>query len=705
MDEDTKTKQSGKDNLKLPGQRGGGGRGYRRDQKAPTPRRGLRGGFVWIILFLITLIAVSALWRRETGEMLILYSAFRGQYEEGNLQSVMIDGREVHGEFREEVSIADREGEARQVKKFKSWLTAEDPELPDRIWGIDSTVVVGAKGEKSNWGGLLFTTVVPILFLIGIMILLMRQMEAGGNRAFSFGRSRAKLITGDRPKVTFEDVAGADEAKEELQEIIEFLRDPRKFQKLGGRIPKGALLLGAPGTGKTLLAKAVAGEAGVPFFSISGSDFVEMFVGVGASRVRDLFEQGKKHAPCIIFIDEIDAVGRHRGAGLGGGHDEREQTLNQLLVEMDGFESNDGVILLAATNRPDVLDPALLRPGRFDRQIVVDMPDLNGREGILRVHSRKIPLADDVNLRTIARGTPGLSGADLANIVNEAALLGARKDRKNVRMADLEEAKDKVMMGPERKSLLLSEDERERIAYHEAGHALVAALIPEADPLHKVTIVPRGRALGMTAQLPIDDRHNFSRTMLMAEIAVFLGGRAAEMAIFNDLTTGAKADIDKASEIARKMVCEWGMSELGPLSFGRKEEQIFLGREIAQHRDYSEQTAVLIDKEVHRVVDTAMERAEKLIADNLGGLKDLAAALLEKEILDRVEIEKVLRGEKLASVTSREGKESSADRSAARSGSPSTEADSSGPPSGVSDAQSDSLDAGLGGASTKSDQE
>jgi cell division protease FtsH len=509
-------------------------------------------------------------------------------------------------------------------------------------------VDVGSKGEKSNWGGFLLTTMVPILFLVGIMILLMRQMEAGGNRAFSFGRSRAKLITGDRPKVTFEDVAGADEAKEELQEVIEFLRDPRKFQKLGGRIPKGALLLGAPGTGKTLLAKAVAGEAGVPFFSISGSDFVEMFVGVGASRVRDLFEQGKKHAPCIIFIDEIDAVGRHRGAGLGGGHDEREQTLNQLLVEMDGFESNDGVILLAATNRPDVLDPALLRPGRFDRQIVVDMPDLNGREGILKVHTRKIPLNQDVELRLIARGTPGLSGADLANIVNEAALLAARKDRKSVLMADLEEAKDKVMMGPERKSLLLSDDEKERIAYHEAGHALVASLIPEADPLHKVTIVPRGRALGMTAQLPIDDRHNFSRTMLMAELAVFLGGRAAEKAVFHELTTGAKSDIDKATEVARKMVCEWGMSEnLGPLSFGRKEEQIFLGREIAQHRDYSEQTALLIDKEVRLIVDTAEERAEKLIGDNVGKLEDLANALLEKEILDREEIDALLRGEKL----------------------------------------------------------
>jgi cell division protease FtsH len=647
MDEKQTTKQSGKDKLELP-RSGGGKRGYRGDGKMGAPRRGLRGGLAWVVLFLITLVAVSVFWRRETGEVEILYSELRDQIAAANIATITIDVREVHGEFKEEIVVI-KDDEPQPVVRFKTWLTAEDPELPDKIWAIDKQVDVGSKGEKSNSRGFLLTTMVPILFLIGIMVLLMRQMEAGGNRAFSFGRSRAKLITGDRPKVTFDDVAGADEAKEELQEVIEFLRDPRKFQKLGGRIPKGALLLGAPGTGKTLLAKAVAGEAGVPFFSISGSDFVEMFVGVGASRVRDLFEQGKKHAPCIIFIDEIDAVGRHRGAGLGGGHDEREQTLNQLLVEMAGFESNEGVILLAATNRPDVLDPALLRPGRFDRQIVVDMPDLNGREGILKVHTRKIPLADDVELRLIARGTPGLSGADLENIVNEAALLAARKDRKSVMMIDLEEAKDKVMMGPERKSLLLSEEEKERIAYHEAGHALVASLIPDADPLHKVTIVPRGRALGMTAQLPIDDRHNFSRTMLMAELAVFLGGRAAEKAVFNELTTGAKSDIDKATDVARKMVCEWGMSDnLGPLSFGRKEEQIFLGREIAQHRDYSEKTALLIDKEVRLIVDTAEERAEKLISENIDGLKNLAKALLEKEILDREEIEKVLRGEKLA---------------------------------------------------------
>jgi cell division protease FtsH len=646
MSEDKHTRQTGKDKLEL--HRSDEGKGdYQGRQRPLPPKRSLRGGLVWILLFVVTLIAMTALMRRESGETEVPFSVFWKQVEQANLASVVIDVREVHGEFKKEVQFTTK-GEPKTAKKFKTWLTAEDADLPTKIWAIDKTVEVSAKGEKSNWGGFLLTTMVPVLFLIGIMVLLMRQMEAGGNRAFSFGRSRAKLIMGDRPKVTFEDVAGADEAKVELQEVIEFLKEPRRFQKLGGRIPKGALLLGAPGTGKTLLARAVAGEAGVPFFSISGSDFVEMFVGVGASRVRDLFEQGKKQAPCIIFIDEIDAVGRHRGAGLGGGHDEREQTLNQLLVEMDGFESNDGVILLAATNRPDVLDPALLRPGRFDRQIVVDMPDLNGREGILRVHTRKIPLSDNVNLRTIARGTPGLSGADLANIVNEAALLAARENKKSVSMEDLEEAKDKVMMGPERKSLLISDDEKKRIAYHEAGHALVASLIPEADPLHKVTIVPRGRALGMTAQIPMDDRHNFSKSMLLAEIAVFLGGRAAERTVFEDLTTGAKADIDKASSIARKMVCEWGMSEeLGPLSFGPKEEQIFLGREIAQHRDYSEQTAVLIDKEVRRIVDEAGELAEKLIRDNRSKLEDLANALLEREILDREEIDMVLHGETL----------------------------------------------------------
>jgi cell division protease FtsH len=644
MPENTSKKKSGKDRLELP--RDGRKRGYTGDEGKGQYTRGLRGGFIWIILFLITLFTVSVLWNRDTGQVEISYTILREQITSGNIASVLIDGKDVRGELKQAVPIAGQEG--RTVKRFKVWLPAEDSTLPDKIWEKNPGVEVKSKGEKSNWGGFLLTTFVPILFLVGIMILLLRQMEAGGNRAFSFGRSRAKMIMSDRPKVTFEDVAGADEAKEELEEVIEFLRDPRKFQKLGGRIPKGALLLGAPGTGKTLLARAVAGEAGVPFFSISGSDFVEMFVGVGASRVRDLFDQGKKHAPCIIFIDEIDAVGRHRGAGLGGGHDEREQTLNQLLVEMDGFESNEGVILLAATNRPDVLDPALLRPGRFDRQIVVDMPDVNGREGILKVHTRKIPLAEDVELKVIARGTPGLSGADLSSIVNEAALLAARKNQNNVTMSDFEEARDKVMMGPERKSLLLNEEERNLTAFHEAGHALVASMIPGADPLHKVTIVPRGRALGLTTQIPLDDKHSFSKTWLLGRITVALGGRAAEKIVFNDLTSGAQEDIEKASTIARKMVCEWGMSEVvGPLAFGPKEEQIFLGREIAQHRDYSEQTAVLIDKEVRAVVDEALERSEKIVAENLDKLRDLAAALLEREILDHDEIEKVLRGEKL----------------------------------------------------------
>jgi cell division protease FtsH len=610
-------------------------------------RGGLRSSLIWVVLFFITLIAVSYLWNREPEDLEVDYTVFRQEIDRGNLSSVMIDGKEVHGEFIEPVRALVG-AEDRTVERFKVWLPAEDPELADKIWEVSRETVVMSKGQKSNWGGLLLTTFLPILFLVGIMILLMRQMSAGGNRAFSFGRSRAKLITADRPEVTFDDVAGAEEAKQELEEIIEFLKDPRKFQKLGGKIPKGALLLGAPGTGKTLLAKAVSGEASVPFFSISGSEFVEMFVGVGASRVRDLFDQGKKQAPCIIFIDEIDAVGRHRGAGLGGGHDEREQTLNQLLVEMDGFDSNEGVILIAATNRPDVLDPALLRPGRFDRQIVVDMPDLNGREGILKVHTRKIPLDADVELRVIARGTPGLSGADLANIVNEAALLAARNDQSTVTMHDFEMAKDKVLWGPERRSLLINEEERNRIAFHEAGHALVAHYIPEADPLHKVTIIPRGQALGLTAQLPVDDRHNLSRTMLTAQIAVLLGGRVAEWAIFEDMTTGAKADIDRATTIARKMICDWGMSEeVGPLSFGRKGEQIFLGREIAQHRDYSEHTAVLIDKEVKRVIDQGGERATGLIHEHLEQLKYLAKALLEREVLDGAEIEKALQGEDL----------------------------------------------------------
>src|SRR5256714_738850 len=484
----------------------------------------------------------------------------------------------------------------------------------------------------------------PILFIIVIWIFMLRQMQSGGNKALSFGKSRAKLLNNQQKRVTFKDVAGVEEAKEELQEIIEFLKEPQKFQKLGGRIPKGVLMMGPPGTGKTLLARAVAGEANVPFFSISGSDFVEMFVGVGASRVRDLFEQGKKNAPCIIFIDEIDAVGRHRGAGLGGGHDEREQTLNQLLVEMDGFESNDGVILMASTNRPDVLDPALLRPGRFDRRVVVSRPDVRGREGILKVHTRKIPLGEDVDISVIARGTPGFTGADLANLVNEAALNAARYNKKIVMMTDFELAKDKVLMGAERKSMVITNEEKRVTAYHEAGHTLVGLKVPNADPVHKVTIIPRGMALGVTQQLPEGDRHNFSKEYLLGQIAILMGGRIAEETFLGSITTGASNDIERATELARAMVCEYGMSELGPLTFGKKEEQIFLGREIAQHRDFSEDTAIKIDQEVRKIISDQYERAKKIIEENRDTMVRLSETLLERESLDGVQIRRIVAG-------------------------------------------------------------
>ena len=497
---------------------------------------------------------------------------------------------------------------------------------------------------SSGWGLLLLVNALPFLLLMGFLAFTLRQMQAGGNKALSFGKSKAKLLNNQQKRVTFKDVAGVDEAKEELQEIIEFLKDPQKFQKLGGKIPKGVLMVGPPGTGKTLLAKAVAGEANVPFFSISGSDFVEMFVGVGASRVRDLFEQGKKNAPCIIFIDEIDAVGRHRGAGLGGGHDEREQTLNQLLVEMDGFESNDGVILMASTNRPDVLDPALLRPGRFDRRVVVGRPDVRGREGILKVHTRKIPLDEAVDISVIARGTPGFTGADLANIVNEAALNAARYNKKVVAMSDFEIAKDKVMMGAERKSMVISDEEKRITAYHEAGHTLVGLKVPNIDPVHKVTIIPRGMALGVTMYLPEKDRLSASKEYLLGQIAMAMGGRIAEDIFIGSITTGAANDIEKATEVARAMVCEYGMSDLGPLTFGKKEEQIFLGREIAQHRDYSEDTAIRIDAEVKKIVDGQYARAEKIIKDNKDALIRLAEALLEHETLDSVQIRRVIAG-------------------------------------------------------------
>jgi len=504
------------------------------------------------------------------------------------------------------------------------------------------------KVEEEPGGNGLFLGILlnfaPFLFIIGIWVFMLRQMQAGGNKAMSFGKSRAKLLNNQQKRVTFKDVAGIEEAKEELQEIIEFLKEPQKFQKLGGRIPKGVLMMGPPGTGKTLLARAVAGEANVPFFSISGSDFVEMFVGVGASRVRDLFEQGKKNAPCIIFIDEIDAVGRHRGAGLGGGHDEREQTLNQLLVEMDGFESNDGVILMASTNRPDVLDPALLRPGRFDRRVVVSRPDVRGREGILKVHTRKIPLGEDVDISVIARGTPGFTGADLANLVNEAALNAARYNKKFVAMPDLEVAKDKVLMGAERKSMVLTNDEKRITAYHEAGHTLVGLKVPNADPVHKVTIIPRGMALGLTQQLPEGDRHNYSKDYMLGQIAILMGGRIAEEVFLNDITTGASNDIERATELARSMVCEYGMSHLGPLTFGKKEEQIFLGREISQHRDFSEDTAIKIDQEVKRLVSEQYERAKEIIMENRETMIRLSETLLERESLDSVQIRRVVAG-------------------------------------------------------------
>jgi cell division protease FtsH len=531
------------------------------------------------------------------------------------------------------------------VLKDKTRIRTYSVEYPELVQVLrDRGVQIEAKPpDESPWYITFLVTWGPFVLFLGLWFFLMRQMQMGGNKALSFGKSRARLLTEERKKVLFSDVAGIDEAKDEVLEIIEFLKDPRKFQKLGGRIPKGVLIVGPPGTGKTLLAKAIAGEAAVPFFSISGSDFVEMFVGVGASRVRDLFEQGKKHAPCIIFIDEIDAVGRLRGAGLGGGHDEREQTLNQLLVEMDGFDTTEGVILVAATNRPDVLDPALLRPGRFDRQVVVNRPDLRGRTEILKVHSKKVPIAADVELEKIARGTPGFSGADLENLVNEAALWAARLNKKEVAFVDFEMAKDKVLMGAERKSLILSDEEKRTTAYHEAGHALIAKLIPGTDPVHKVTIIPRGRALGLTMQLPTDDRHGYSKVYLYNQLAILMGGRVAEELVLNDMTTGAGNDLERATDLARKMVCEWGMSEkMGPLTFGKQNEQVFLGRELGSQRDFSDQIAMEIDEEVKRLVMENYERAKRLLTENMVTLKKLAEALLEKEVLDSSDIDNIL---------------------------------------------------------------
>ncbi len=584
--------------------------------------------WVFVCLFMILLFNLFTV-PNQHPEDPVIFSEFMAHLERGDVERVIIKDNNISAILKDGHRIQTYAVEypdlVKVLRERSVQIEAKPPE--DNPWYITFLL---------SWG--------PFILFLGLWFFLMRQMQIGGNRALSFGKSRARLLTEEKKKVTFADVAGVDEAKEEVVEIIEFLKDPQKFQKLGGRIPKGVLVVGPPGTGKTLLAKAIAGEAGVPFFSISGSDFVEMFVGVGASRVRDLFEQGKKHAPCIIFIDEIDAVGRLRGAGLGGGHDEREQTLNQLLVEMDGFDTTEGVILIAATNRPDVLDPALLRPGRFDRQVVVNRPDVRGRAEILKVHTKKVPISNDVDLEQIARGTPGFSGADLENLVNEAALWAARLDKKLVELIDFENAKDKVLMGVERKSMVLSEEEKRTTAFHEAGHALMAKLLPGADPVHKVTIIPRGRALGMTMQLPIDDRHSYSKEFLYNTLSILFGGRVAEELIFKSVTTGAGNDIERATDLARKMVCEWGMSEkLGPLTFGKKDEEIFLGREISSGRDFSDQVALEIDKEVKRLVLEAYERTRRMLTEHIHSLRALAEALLEKEVLDAIEIDQILQ--------------------------------------------------------------
>ena len=599
----------------------------------------LKNIMLWVVLFIVAILLWSLFRGPPQGIETLNYTRFLEELEAGRVAEVILkssdSGTEIEGQYKEK----DARGEQ---KTFTTYAPPDDG-LVEKL--RDRSVQLTAEQPKDS--PYLFTLIswAPMLLLVGIWIFFMRQMQTGGNKALSFGKSKAKLSSSQGKKVTFKDVAGVEEAKEELQEIIEFLKDPQKFQKLGGKIPKGVLLMGPPGTGKTLMARAISGEANVPFFSISGSDFVEMFVGVGASRVRDLFEQGKKNAPCIVFIDEIDAVGRHRGAGLGGGHDEREQTLNQLLVEMDGFESNEGVILISATNRPDVLDPALLRPGRFDRRVVVGRPDVRGREGILKVHTRKIPMSEDVDLAVLARGTPGFCGADLASLVNEAALAAARYDKKVVEMIDFDDSKDKVLMGKERKSLILSDEEKRNTAYHEAGHTLAAVMHPQGDPIHKVSIIPRGMALGVTQQLPIDERHTYTAEYLKGQLIVMMGGRVAEEMFLAQTTTGAGDDIEKATEMARKMVCEWGMSELlGPVSFGKKEEQIFLGREIAQHRDYSEATAMSIDAEVRRLVTDAHTAAAEMLKEHRDKLERIAENLLEREVLDGQEVDILVQG-------------------------------------------------------------
>ena len=589
-----------------------------------------KGIFIWLSIILLIIFLFKVYNRPHKQYENVAFSDFVESINADQVASVTIQGKNISGAYKD----------GREFKTF----AADDPELVKLMTQHRIKIQAKPDDDSGIWQSI-FVSWFPMLLLIGVWIFFMRQMQAGGGKALAFGKSKARMATGRENRVTFQDVAGIEEAKGELEEIIEFLRDAKRFTKLGGRIPKGVLLVGQPGTGKTLLARAIAGEANVPFFSISGSDFVEMFVGVGASRVRDLFTQGKKNAPCIIFIDEIDAVGRHRGAGLGGGHDEREQTLNQLLVEMDGFESNGGVIVLSATNRPDVLDPALLRPGRFDRQIVVPIPDVKGREEILGVHTKKTVLAKTIDLSVIARGTPGFSGADLANLVNEAALIAAKQNKKEIEIADLEEAKDKVLMGVERRSMIIPYAERKNTAYHEAGHALVAKMTPNSDPIHKVTIIPRGRALGLTQQLPIDERHTYSKEYLLDDITILLGGRAAEELVLNHQTTGAGNDIERATEIARKMVCEWGMSEiLGPLNYGKKEELIFLGKEMNRQRDFSETTAKEIDEELRSIVTNCFEKARALIVANVDALHAIASALLEKEVLDGQEIDDILAG-------------------------------------------------------------
>ena len=585
----------------------------------------------WVVMA-VTALLIWAVVKSSTGKTVrdLTFTEFTTEVNKDTVRDVTIAGPDVTGTFKKDNS------------SFRSTIPSNYPDLYKTLQEKNVNTII-KDNSGNNWMTWLANGL-PLILILGLWIFIMRQMQSGGNKALSFGKSRARLHSSQQKKVTFKDVAGVEEAKVELHEIIEFLREPQKFQKLGGRIPKGVLLVGPPGTGKTLLARAIAGEANVPFFSISGSDFVEMFVGVGASRVRDLFEQGKKNAPCIVFIDEIDAVGRHRGAGLGGGHDEREQTLNQLLVEMDGFESNEGVILIAATNRPDVLDPALLRPGRFDRRVVVPRPDVGGREAILKVHTKKIPLAEDVDISVLARGTPGFSGADLANLVNEGALLAAGQNRKTVTMMDFETSKDKVLMGPERKSMILSESEKKNTAYHEAGHALVAANIPDADPLHKVTIIPRGWALGLTQQLPLDDKHTYTREYLEAQLAVLMGGRVAEELFLRHMTTGAGNDIERATQIARNMVCEFGMSNLGPLAFGKNQQEIFLGRDITTQRDFSEDTAIKIDHEVKTFVTNGYERAKNILSTNHDVLIRIAEALLEREVLDAIEVKTLIEG-------------------------------------------------------------